>query len=103
VLKRIRAGARWLVDWPVRWMVRRSGLPHIPEVRLLPRTAWQKGLTFGAAPDQSKMRAVREQALVASSRALPDESGVSDSLPSPATNQPELGWFRGRRDGRPAR
>ncbi len=84
MLKRVRADARWLLDWHVRWMLRRSGLPDIPEVRLLLRIAWQKGSTFGATPNQPKMRAIREQVLAAASRALPDKSGTPDSLPSPA-------------------
>lgn len=73
--KRVRAGPAiiWLPDWPVRWMLRRHGLPDIPEVRRLLRASWRKGFTFGAAPGNQEMCAIREKALAAVIHALPDD------------------------------
>lgn len=70
--------ARQLLDWPIsrllhHWLLRRSDLPDIPEVRRLLRATFQKGFTFGAAPSQQKMRALREEAVEAIWQALPDE------------------------------
>jgi len=68
-----------MLDWPMRRILRRWGLPDIPEVRRLMRTAWHKGFCwFGAVPSQQEMRTIREQSLAAVSRALPDKSDASN-------------------------
>ncbi len=53
------------MDWHVRWMLRRHGLPDIPEVRRLLRAACRKGWTSGAAPSLQEMCAIREAAVTA--------------------------------------
>ena|SRR6266702_5047436 len=68
-----------LPEWPMRWMLRRSGLPDLPEVRRVMRIAWQRGFTLRAAPSKQKMRAIREQALSALSRALQVRNGATDA------------------------
>lgn len=72
---RCRAGAaiRWLTDWPVRWRLRSSGLPDIPETRHLLRTAWRRGWTFGAAPSTKELLALHRQAAEVILRSPPDE------------------------------
>lgn len=54
-----------VLDWHTRRLLRHHGLPDIPEVRLLLRAAWLKGFTFGAAPGEQRMRAIRENAVLA--------------------------------------
>jgi hypothetical protein len=72
----VGAAVTWMLDWYVRWMLRGSRMPNIPEVRLLLRISWRKGFMFGSGPNQQKMRAIREQALAAVSRAWQHETLV---------------------------
>ena len=56
---RASAAATWLLDWPIRRLLRRRGLPDIPEVRRLMRAAGQKDFTFGTAPSQRRRNSTR--------------------------------------------
>ena len=62
-----------LLNWPVRRSLRRNGLPDIPETRRLLRAARLRGFTFGAGPSPQKIRAIRDEALTAVLRTLPEE------------------------------
>jgi hypothetical protein len=53
-----------LLDWRMRNLLRRSGLPDMPEVRKLMRASWWNGFTFGAAY-RDELPVLREQALAA--------------------------------------
>lgn len=76
---RASASAQRLPSWPARWMLRRCELSDLPEVRHLVRITWHRAFTLGAAPNQQKMRAIREQALSALIREQLDRSGAPDA------------------------
>jgi hypothetical protein len=53
-----------LLDWRLRHLRKRYGLPDIPEVRKLMRLSWWNGFTFGALERQvSAADEVAKQAL----------------------------------------
>jgi len=51
-----------ILDWRLRSVLRRSGLPDLPEVRKLMRASYWHGFTFGAAYAR-ELPALREQSL----------------------------------------
>jgi hypothetical protein len=52
-----------LLDWRLRRVLRKSGIPDLPEVRRMMRLAWWNGFTFGAF--ERKAAAAREEGLAA--------------------------------------
>jgi len=58
------------LDWHLRVVLRRSGLPDLPEVRRLTRASWLNGFTFGAYPGRQGVRAIRDEARDAIGRSL---------------------------------
>lgn len=67
-------------------MLRRTGLPDIPEVRRLLRACWLKGLTLGGVPGRQEMRAIREEAEAAARHAMtaPDPVALDRITAEPA-------------------
>lgn len=55
-----------LLDWRLSRVVRRMGLPDLPEVRRYMRMSWWNGFTLGALA--GRMPALRTEALVAVAR-----------------------------------
>lgn len=60
-----RAAVRRLLDWHLRSVTRREGMPDLPEIRAWARACWVRGFTFGALPGPEKMRDLRAAALLA--------------------------------------
>ena len=69
-VRRFRTGVRWMLNWPVRWILRRYGLPDLPEMRRVLRACARKGLTLGAAPRYREMLALHDPSRLSLSTAL---------------------------------
>ena len=52
-----------LLDWRLRKVLRKTGLPDLPEVRRFMRIAWWNGFTFGAF--EREVAVARKEALEA--------------------------------------
>ena len=64
--RRIRRAGRNLLDWRLRAVLRKSGIPDLPETRRMLRLAWWDGFTGGAF--SGRETAARDEALAAMMR-----------------------------------
>lgn len=55
-----------MLDWRLRAVRKKTGLPDLPEVRALMRISWWNGFTFGAL--EHRVTAARREALNAVAR-----------------------------------